>query len=189
MHYLETNFLTRYPKQPKIWLRFIDDIFMIWKDGEQQLRRFLEALNNFHPTIKFTHAMEKNEIALLDTIAYRSPTNRIYIRICHKPTDQKHYLHYHSAHPRNEKESVPYGLLIRCRRICTEDHYFEEEAKKYTTNLKYRKYPTILLNQAIEWVRNIDRLTSLRPTIKNSKITTSESLPTTIQEIPTSYIY
>ena len=36
MHYLETNFLTSYPKQPKIWLRFTDDIIMIWKDGEKQ---------------------------------------------------------------------------------------------------------------------------------------------------------
>ena len=33
------------------------------------------------------------------------------------------------------KKTVPYGLLIRCRSICTEDHYFEEAAKKYTTNL------------------------------------------------------
>ena len=93
MHYLGTNFLTSYPKQPKIWLRFIDDIFMIWKDGEQQLRWFLEALNNYHPTRKFTHTMDKNEIAFLDTIVYRSPTNRIYTRIYHKPTDQKHYFH------------------------------------------------------------------------------------------------
>ena len=48
MHYLETNFLTSYPKQLKIWLKFIDDIFMIWRDGEQQLRMFLEAFNNYH---------------------------------------------------------------------------------------------------------------------------------------------
>ena len=40
MHYWETDFLTSYPNQPKIWLIFIDDIFMIWKDGEQHLRRF-----------------------------------------------------------------------------------------------------------------------------------------------------
>ena len=73
MHYLETNFLRSYPKQPKIWLRFIDDIFMTRKDKEQQLRMFLEALNNYQPTIKFTHTMDKNEIAFLDTIVYRSP--------------------------------------------------------------------------------------------------------------------
>ena len=77
--------------------------------------------------------MDKNEIAFLDTIVYRSPTNRICTGIYHKPTDQKQYLHYHSAHPRNQKESVPYDLLIRCRRKCIEDYYFEE-AKKYITN-------------------------------------------------------
>ena len=86
-------------------------------------KRVLEALHNYQPTIKFIHTMDKNEIAFLDTIVYRSSTNRIYTRIYHKPTDQKHYLHYHSAHPRNQNESVPYGLLIR--RICIEDHYFE----------------------------------------------------------------
>ena len=94
--------------------------------------------------------MDKNKIVFLDTIVYSSPTNRIYTRIYHKPTDQKHYLHYHSAHPRNQKESVHYGLLIRWRRICTEDHYFEEEAKKLYHQLKYRKYPTNLLNQIIK---------------------------------------
>ena len=40
MHFLETNFLSNYPKQPKIWPRFIDDIFMIWKDGKLELEKF-----------------------------------------------------------------------------------------------------------------------------------------------------
>ena len=55
MHYLETNFLANYPKQPKIWLRFIDDIFMIWTEGKLELNKFLPVLNSHHPTIKFTH--------------------------------------------------------------------------------------------------------------------------------------
>ena len=150
MHYLETNFLTNYPKQPKIWLRFIDDIIMIWQYGRLELDKFLEALNNHHQKIKFTYTADQNEIPFLDTIVYRSSTNRIYMRIYHKPTDQKHYLHYYSAHPRNQKNSVPYGLLIRCKRICTEDHYFEQEAKKIYNQLKYRKYPTTLLDEATE---------------------------------------
>ena len=100
----------------------------------KKTRMFLEALNNYHPTIKFIYTMDKNEIAFLDTIVYRSPTHRMYTRIYHKPEDQKQYLNYHSAHPRKQKESVPYGLLTRCRRICTEDHYFEEAKKIYITN-------------------------------------------------------
>ena len=104
MHYLETNFLNTNPTSPSISLRFIYDIFMIWNYGEQQLKRFLESLNHHHPSIKFTHTMSKNEIAFLDAIVYRSPNHRLYTRIYHKPTDQKWYLHYHSAHPRNQKE-------------------------------------------------------------------------------------
>ena len=134
MHYLETNFLSNYPKQPKIWLRFIDDIFMIWKDGKLEPDKFLAALNIHHQKIKFTHPINQNEIPFLDTVVYRSISNRIHTRIYHKPTDQKYYLHYHSAHPRNQKNSVPYGLLIKCKRICTEDCHFEQEVKKYATN-------------------------------------------------------
>ena len=59
IHYLETNFLSNYPKQPKIWLRFIDDIFMIWKEGKLELDKFLEALNRYHQTIKFTTLLMK----------------------------------------------------------------------------------------------------------------------------------
>ena len=166
---LRLNFLSNYPKQPKIWLRFIDDIFMIWKEGKLELDKFLEALNSYHQTIKFTQTIDENELPFLDTVVYRSPTNRIHTRIFHKPTDQKYYLHYHSAHPKNQKDSVPYGLLIRCQRICTEDYHFEQEAKKIYNQLKYRKYPTTLLNEAIEKVRNVDRLSLLRPSTKKSE--------------------
>ena len=41
-----------------------------------------------------------------------------------------------------------------------------KKSKKIYNQLQYRKYPTNLLNQAIEQVRNIDRLTLLRPTVR-----------------------
>ena len=135
----------------------------IWR---LELEDFLKALNNHHQKIKFTYSIDQNEIPFLGTIVYRSQTNRLYTRIYHKPTDQKYYLHYYLAHPRNKKKSVPYGLLIRCKRICTEECYFEQEAKKIYNQLRHRKYPTTLLDEAIEKERKIDRLSLLRPTQK-----------------------
>ena len=32
----------------------IDDIFMIWLHGREKLERFLDDLNTFHETLKFT---------------------------------------------------------------------------------------------------------------------------------------
>ena len=165
------NFLTSYPKEPKIWLRFIEDIFMIWKDGEQLLRMFLEALNIYHPTIKFTLTMNKNEIVFLDTIVYRSPTSRIYTKIYHKPTDQKQYLHYHSAHCPDQSEGIcplwPFSSDVE--EYAQKTTILKKKLKIYN-QLKYRKYSTNLLNQAIHQVRNMDRLTLLRPSSR--KITT-----------------
>ena len=40
-----------------VWLRFLDDIFCLWMEGEENLNNFFKYLNEFHPTIKFT--MEK----------------------------------------------------------------------------------------------------------------------------------
>ena len=102
IHYLETNFLSNYPKHPKTWLRFIDDIFMIWQYGRMELDKFLNALNNHHPKITFTYNIDQNEIPFLDTMVYRSQNNKIYTKMYHKPTDQKYYLHYNSAHPKNQ---------------------------------------------------------------------------------------
>ena len=38
MDRFETGALKNWAKQPLIWLRFIDDIFMIWNHGEQELK-------------------------------------------------------------------------------------------------------------------------------------------------------
>ena len=40
MHILETQMLKEVPYRPFIWLRFIDDIFMVWCHGENKLIDF-----------------------------------------------------------------------------------------------------------------------------------------------------
>ena len=113
MGYLETTMLHTYPKKPYLWKRFTDDIFFIWKHGETELKLFLDFLNNFHPTIKFTMKYNLKEIPFLDCIVYKNG-NRLCTRLKGKPTDNKQYLNFNSCHPRKQKESVPCGLLIRC---------------------------------------------------------------------------
>ena len=44
----ERNMLNQYPNKPSIWLRYVDDIFMIWNDSEDKLKDFLEYINTVH---------------------------------------------------------------------------------------------------------------------------------------------
>ena len=62
MDRFKTNALNYWDKKPLIWLRFIDDIFMIWNHGEAELQKFLEYLNNIHEKIKFTHEFSNESI-------------------------------------------------------------------------------------------------------------------------------
>ena len=39
---------------PLVWYRYIDNIFMLWQHREKELKKFLEILNSYHLTIKFT---------------------------------------------------------------------------------------------------------------------------------------
>ena len=104
MKYVETQLIDASPKKPKIWLRFIDDIFMIWGHGRHALENFKHLANNVHPTIKFSFSTNQQEIPILDTIIYRGNNNHILTRLYHKPTDNKQYLHFNSAHPWKQKK-------------------------------------------------------------------------------------
>ena len=51
---LEMNFPGSCDRTPLIWLRFLDDIFMIWNHSGHDWYDFVSKINNFHDTIKFT---------------------------------------------------------------------------------------------------------------------------------------
>ena len=52
------EFLDTITHKPKIWKRFIDDIFMIWSHGETAFKNPLDKLNKFHPIsfLTWTHS-------------------------------------------------------------------------------------------------------------------------------------
>ncbi|KAJ8910459.1 hypothetical protein NQ315_008872 [Exocentrus adspersus] len=54
MEHFEETYVKSYINKPKIWWRYVDDVFSIWPHGQDNLTDFLNFLNNIEPTIKFT---------------------------------------------------------------------------------------------------------------------------------------
>ena len=83
---LENKLLqTHFEFDPKLYLRFIDDIFAIF-DKDEKCSKFLDLLNTQHKNIKFTMKRSHETIPFLDvtikindtgikTWIYRKPTN------------------------------------------------------------------------------------------------------------------
>ena len=85
----EVNDLENAPFQPHTWLGYIDDIFMIWTKGLDNLKIFINYLNNIPSTIKFTSSHSSTNIPFLDLKFFTydgSISTDLYIN-----TTNKHY--------------------------------------------------------------------------------------------------
>ena len=115
------------PHSPLIWWRYIDDIFLLWTHGEDKLNGFITYLNNLHPTIKFTGSFSYNEIPFLD-VNVMLLNGRLETDLYVKPTDKHQYLlkQWSSCHPSHTKQSIPFSMPLRLRRICSTDEFFND---------------------------------------------------------------
>ena len=58
--------------QPKMWVRYVDDTFVIWPHGTKELNRFHDHLNDQHPAVQFTREKEaEKRIPFLDSLVER----------------------------------------------------------------------------------------------------------------------
>lgn len=137
----ERKHVYSYPSQPDLWLRFIDDIFMIWNHGRTSLDLFTDHLNQAHPTIKFTVEASTSRVHFLDVWVIKEDST-IYTDLFVKPTDSNMSLHFDSAHPKHCREGIPFGQFLR---ICTRDTHFLHHALIKAKQFLVRGYPERLL--------------------------------------------
>ena len=119
------NIYSRIKDKSLQYLRYIDDIFMIWTGTPEELTSFASEINQVHPSIKFTFENSLTEINFLDTTVYRQ-NYQLLTKVYRKPTDRSMYLHSNSYHPSNLKRNIPYGQALRMKKICSEDAEFQK---------------------------------------------------------------
>ena len=99
------------------YIRYIDDIFIIWKVTKAELMTFIKELNKKHKTIKFDFQISPRKIAYLDAMLYKDKNNNIQTTLYRKFTDQQTFLHTKSEHPRSLKSSIPYSQALRLKQF------------------------------------------------------------------------
>jgi hypothetical protein len=165
--------------QEQDWKRFIDDIAMIWFHGEENLLKFLEWMNNIHPTIKFTANYGTTNIPFLD-VNMSIKDSRITTDLHVKKTDANMCLPFQSCHPRHCARSIPYSQCLRLRRICSSDALFAKRANELKEKLNKRGYPIKILQEAISRVSTIDR----KDTLEYKQKSTTKRVPIIITHNP-----
>ena len=141
-------------------IQYIDDIFMLWQHGEKELEKFLEFLNYYHPTIKFTANYSREEINFLD-VTVRKKSNQLVLDLYIKPTDTYQYLHASSCHVYHSKKSILYSQAVRLNRICSENLFYDKRCNELEVWLRERGYSDKSVRQQILKALNVRERTFL----------------------------
>ena len=157
---IEQTFIDSSPLTPLFYVRFFDDIFMIWTHGSEELEQFTTRANSTHPSIKFTTEISSTSLPFLDVLVSVTDTG-IKTSLYRKPTDRPTYLMYCSFHPHHIKSSIVFSQLLRLKRICSDISDYEHEFTILTQSLLSRGYPYKLISEQINHASHIVRTKSL----------------------------
>ena len=88
---LEERMLASAPCRPWIWWCYIDDIFFIWTSDEESLTTFIDHINSFYWTIKFTSEYSTTETHFLDVTIRKEESGLTSDLYSSKKETQNHF--------------------------------------------------------------------------------------------------
>lgn len=100
---------------PKVWWRYVDDVFSIVK--KDLLPLVLETINNSHKNIEFTCEIEQdNKLAFLDLLIVKEQT-KIDFEIYRKPTNTQRTIPNTSNHSHQHKMAAFHHMIHRLQTL------------------------------------------------------------------------
>jgi len=164
----ENGALAKCKLKPHTYLRFLDDVFIVWQHGYSEFQQFLSIFNSHSPPIKFKANLQVNSIDFLDTTVFKNEANNGHLltKVYFKPTDTHQLLHKESFHPKHTFKGVVKSQITRFFRICSRQIDFEDAWSILCKSLRTRKYSR-------RWLREIKAETSRSLQIKTRKAATT----------------
>jgi len=145
----EEKALTKAYLKPKLWLRYVDDTFVIWTHGRKELGSFVEYLNSIHESIKFTMELETNHsLPFLDVLVKRKTDGALAFDVFRKKTHTDRYLHATSHHHPAQIAGAANTLAYRSK-VLTDDAHRDLEMKRLRKALQSNGYPEKTINKAL----------------------------------------
>lgn len=177
----EEKYILQRDNKPLFYRRYIDDVFIIWTDSEEDLQQLVADINKCHPTIKMTSEISKKSISYLD-LDITIQGNRLQTTSHFKKTNTFSYLPGNSHHPNATKDGIFKGEIIRMLRNNTEREQYQKQTDFIRKKFEERNYQHRITTQNIpEFDRRPDyfapkeKQTGYKPTLTTNF---DPSLPT-----------
>ncbi|KAJ8939829.1 hypothetical protein NQ318_013048 [Aromia moschata] len=147
MSKFETEVKDKFEYFPRVWLRYVDDIFAVFNTKAISLDNFVAKLNNRFPTIKFTYEVEHNEqLPFLDVLVIRNSDNKLEFDVYRKETAILRYIPNDSHHPFQHKMASFNSLIHRLLNFPLSKERFEHEKQLIKNIAKSNGYSVHLID-------------------------------------------
>ena len=148
---LETNLLNK-TKNPKMYCRYVDDIFCIFENKEDALL-FEKELNSMHKDMKFTiQTCQDGKLPFLDTLV-AIKDNTILTSTYKKPTSTGVLMNYNSCVPQSWKRNLVKNLYYRNKHLVSEVLQ-NEDWQKVKDILMQNSFPNKFIDEQIQKTNN-----------------------------------
>ena len=146
---LEELFIESRTLKPDLWVRYIDDVFMIWSHPLSEFEAFLEDLNKTRERIRFTAEVSSHSCNFLDLTIYKSPqfssTGLLSTKIYYKTTNTFSFPLGNSYMPTHIHRSIAIGEMTRLLRNTEDPTLFRHYKNKLIKRFARRGYPERIL--------------------------------------------
>lgn len=174
MSRFETEAKEQFEYFPRVWLRYVDDIFVIFDTKRADVNEFILKLNNLHSSVNFTYEIENNEqLPFLDVLVIRNNENKLEFDIFRKDTNTLRYIPNDSHHCAQHKMASMNFLVHRLMSVPLNKDRFEKERNLIKDIAEANGYSTYLVDKLIRKRKFKDMIrssTTFQNNVDNSKL-------------------
>ena len=125
--------------RPSMWLRYVDDIFVLWPHQED-VQKLLDHMNLIQPSIQFPMEKEQDNKLLFLDILVTCTEQGFRSSVYHKPTFTRQYFNFNSYYLYNEKKRLVQCLQHRAKATNNDMDAYQEEMICLRHNLHCNNY-------------------------------------------------
>lgn len=150
---LERRMFTLHPYiVPLVYVRFLDDIFVVQFANSRDTPHFWRLLESMHPNIRLTRESSRVSVAFMDLVIYREG-GRLLHRVHQKALNKYLYISPRSCHPRHMIKGFVRTELVRYARNSSTCLDFLKICRAFSLRLRERGFHPCFLRHVFATVR------------------------------------
>ena len=153
---LEEKILNKVKKETECLVEVYWWYIFYWEHGEESPKEFINEINSFHITIKFTADWSKGKVNFLD-VEITHNNGVLSTDLFVKPTDTHQFLDPTSCHHYHCKKGIPCSQTLRLNRICSDSNNFDKRCNELESWLLEKGYGKKMVRKQVLRAREHSR--------------------------------